>query len=337
MGYRAEKLKVERQIKLLKRILLSILLVCILALCIFSAFVPPKTWKYRVSLPKVSKCPQGSVRIHFLDVGQGDATLIELPDGKVVLIDGGDGSSTAKRTLIRYINALKIDKIDHLIVTHTDADHCGGLYTLLEQKRVLNAYLPPSFSETDGAYAKFYAALLKTDCERYTASRALQITGGATADSTQYNLFFVYPQTLSTEQETEDTDANASSAVVWLDYHNCNVLFMGDAPAETEAQILLEASLGILPSNGMDLSGTEILKVSHHGSGDSTTAAFLEYLNAKEAVISCGAGNVYGHPDEGTLQRLQEAGASVHRTDTDGTIVATIDQNGRYTITKSKN
>lgn len=164
----------------------------------------------------------------------------------------------------------------------------------------------------------------------------MQITGGLREDNTKYTLRFVYPQALSTGEATGFGDSNENSAVVLLDYHNCKTLFMGDAPAAVEEQILLESGLGILQKSGLDLSGTDILKVSHHGSGNATTAAFLEYLGVQDAVISCGEGNLYGHPDAGTLQRLNEAGVTTHRTDREGTIVVTIDQNGHYTITKNK-
>ena len=137
MGYRAEKMRVEKKLKLLKRILLGILLLIILALCIFSVIVPPASWKYYVGLPQVTSAQEGELRVHFLDVGQGDCTLVELPDGKVMLIDGGDGSGASNKNLLRHLNALKIEVIDYLIVTHTDADHCGNtLYGCLQYERV---------------------------------------------------------------------------------------------------------------------------------------------------------------------------------------------------------
>ena len=112
MGYSAEKNKVEKKIRILKLVLLGILLVCILGLCIFSVFVPPNTWKYRVKQPNISARAEGEMRIHFLDVGQGDATLVELPDGKMMLIDGGDGSAKATKSMLRYLYALDIAYLD---------------------------------------------------------------------------------------------------------------------------------------------------------------------------------------------------------------------------------
>lgn len=340
MGYRAEKLNVERKEKLLKRILLCILLACLLGLCIFSAFVPPSSWKYRVSLPNVSKRMDGELRIHFLDVGQGDATLIELPDGKVVLIDGGDGSGAAKRTLIRYINALKIKKIDHLIVTHADRDHCGGLQTLLQQKKVRNAYLPPKFSMSETAYAKFYATLLKTDTIRNYSSRSLGNLGQATIETEYaYNFCFLYPDSMLVDGvingETEIIEDNEMSSVVWLEYQGVSAVFMGDAPADIETRLMTEDELGVFSSLGVRLTDTDVIKVSHHGSGSSTTAEFLKYIGAKDGIISCGVDNTYGHPAAETLERLAAAGVNVHRTDTEGTVMITITTDGKYTIEKS--
>ena len=106
MSYATEKEKIEAKIKIWKRILLGVLLFVLLGLCIFSAFVPANTWKYYVGLPKISRREAGQMRIHFLDVEQGDATLIELPDGKIMLIDGGNGTEKTAKKLLRYLNAL---------------------------------------------------------------------------------------------------------------------------------------------------------------------------------------------------------------------------------------
>ena len=140
MGYRAEKEKTERKKKLLKRVLLGILLLCIAGLSIFSAIVPPVTWKYYVNLPKIARRADGELRIHFIDVGQGDCTLVELPDGKTMLIDGGNSKKSTEKKVLRHLNALKINTIDYLIVTHADVDHCGGLNEVVKYKKVVNAY-----------------------------------------------------------------------------------------------------------------------------------------------------------------------------------------------------
>ena len=339
MGYRAEKQKTENKIKIFKRVLLGILLFLILGACIFSAFIPPNKWKYNVGLPKVGKRKTGEMRLHFIDVGQGDATLIELPDGKHVLIDGGGGSSAATKSLLRYLNALKITKIDYLVVSHADGDHCGGLKAVLSQVDVFNAYLPPSFGSEDIKYAEFYAELMKTDCEVVYSSRAIANIGSAdNGVNGGYTLSFLSPTSIMLEDiingESELTDDNLLSSVIWLDYQGVSTLLMGDAPYKIEEELLSHDDLGVFEKRGVDLSSTEILKVSHHGSGNATSSEFLQYLNAKEGIISCGEGNTYGHPDPSVLTRLTSAGVNVYRTDQDGHICITVSQNGEYMVKK---
>ena len=150
MGYRAEKEKIEKKLRIVKIVVLCVALALVVGLCVFSAFCPPAQWKYYVNKPEVAKRSAGEMRIHYLDVGQGDCTLVELPDGKVVLIDGGDSTERTAETILRYLNALKIKTIDYLIVTHTHSDHCGALQKVVEQKKILNAYLPAAKPEKAG-------------------------------------------------------------------------------------------------------------------------------------------------------------------------------------------
>ena len=335
MGYRAEKMRVEKKLKLLKRILLGILLLIILALCIFSVIIPPSSWKYYVGLPQVTVAQEGELRVHFLDVGQGDCTLVELPDGKVMLIDGGDGSGTSNKNLLRHLNALKIDVIDYLIVTHTDADHCGGLRELLRYKKVLNAYLPPLSPEKGYTYAEFYAALVKTETRRFYASRSVSLVGGA---KTPYKIEFLSPLPADVSDiisgELEVDDEHKYTSVVWLDYMDVSVLFTGDIPMSLEEELMLDDRLGLFEDKGVRLSETEILKVSHHGSASSTGAELIEYLGVQDAIISCGKDNAYGHPSADTLARLDNAGVTTYRTDLSGDILLTIGADGNYCIEK---
>lgn len=329
MGYRAEKIKVEKKIRILKLILLGILLVCVLGLCIFSAFVPPNTWKYRVKTPNVRAKGVGEMRIHFLDVGQGDSTLIEFPDGKTMLIDGGDGSSAATKSILRYLHALDIEYLDYLVVTHADADHCGGLAEVLKQKQVGVVYLPPSKPETDNAYAKFYATMLEEGCKHVYSSRE-SVEIGQTEATTEYpyTVSFLYPysKTVSdvTTGELVPEDENENSAVIWLDYHGVSALFTGDMSAEMEQGLLRDCALGLLGNEKLALNSTEILKVAHHGSNGASSKDFLQYLGVETAVISCGKGNAYGHPAHETLGRLSAVGAETYRTDLDEHVMITV-------------
>ena len=343
MGYRAEKEKKEEQRKMLKRISLGILLVCLVGLSIFSAFIPPDTWKYHVGKPNIGKRKAGEARIHLLDVGQGDSSLLELPDGKVMLIDGGDYRASTQRAVLRYLNALKIDVIDYLVITHADEDHCGSLDVVLKYKKVLNAYLPPTFPADGTEYAEVYEALTKEKCNLFYTSRRSAVLDGAYGENT-YALSFLSPyyadvqDVLQEGESTQDGDkGNAMSAVVYFDYQGVGALFAGDIGAETEKTIMRDDSeLDSFSLRNFDLTSTEILKVAHHGSQYSTSAEWLNYLNVETAVISCGKGNAYGHPTQEVLSRLQVQRADVWRTDIDGNVVITISQTGQYSVKRIK-
>lgn len=333
MGYRAEKLKIEKQIKILKRVALCVLFLIIASLCIFSAFVPPESWKYYVAKPKVGKRRAGELRLHFIDVGQGDATVIEFPDGKTMLIDGGDGSGSAEKSLMRYLNALKIKKLDYLVLTHADGDHCGGLDTVLKYKEVSAVYLPTSDPNTSQAYAEFYTQLAEEDCRRFYVNKSVALDNEK--GKYPYKVRFLHPYTSETEKKTEtektEADENANSAVIWIEYNGFQALFMGDAPQEVETSILYDAD-NYFEKQGVSLSDVELLKVSHHGSEYATGAEFLSHLHLEKAVISCGKGNEYGHPNDSVLNRLQTASVEVWRTDLQGHILATVHSGEDYKV-----
>ncbi len=327
MGYREQKRIAEEKKNRLKRIALCIFIFLIIAGVIFSCFVPPESWKYYFDTPKVGKRKAGELRIHYVDVGQGDCSIIELPDGKIMLIDGGDGTKRTKKRVMRYLNGLKVDTIDYLLVTHTDNDHCGSLEEVFRYKKVLNAYLPPSFDgDDDVEFAETYAAAVKSDCVLRAPSRYINLSG---TGETPYVLTFLYPHADETESGYGGNDA---SSVVWLDYHGVSALFCGDASSTVEAKLMAEDGLGFFDSRGVRLQETEILKVAHHGSDESTCAEFLSYLHLQDAIISCGKDNPYFHPAEAVLDRLSAVGATAHRTDRLGNIVVTVTADGEYSV-----
>ncbi len=296
----------------------------LVSVLLFSFFVPPESWKYYVSTPKVGKRKAGELRIHFIDVGQGDSTLIELPDGKVMLIDGGE--EDAKKNLLRYLNALEIEKIDYLLVTHTDGDHCGSLEEVFRYKKVVNAYMPLTFENTATEYAQTYEAAVREKCKIFPPTRAVDLS----SQTGNYTLRFLYPYEEEHLGEGARTEEDPS-AVVWLDYMGTSALFGGDMSGEVERWLVSMDGLGLLPEN-VALSSTEILKVAHHGSGSSTCSELLEYIHAKMAVISCGKDNPYKHPSGSTLERLAAYGVESYRTDMQGHILLTVAPTGEYRL-----
>ena len=338
MGYAKEKRKVEDKKRKIKIVLFAIVVLLIIAFCVFACVCPPSEWKYRVKKPDISKRADGELRIHFVSVGQGDATIVELPDGKIMLIDGGNATEQSEKALLRYLNALKVDYIDYLVVTHADSDHCGGLAEVLAYKEVGMAYLPLIGDETDEDYATFYSALVKAGCDYATAKPPN--TGephtnlSDTSGKYPYSLVFIYPDNALVDGiEPMPTDDNAISSVLWLDYQGVSVLFTGDSTIETETRLMMNDWGGVHANYGVDIKSTEILKVAHHGSDTSTSEEFVQYLeNLQTAVISCGGNNPYRHPSISVCERLQSVGAKVYRTDIDGHIMITVTKSGIYSV-----
>ena len=324
MGYEAEKRKVERKIKKLKIIAMLVAILVLGLLCLLSAWYPMETWKYYFALPKTGTRQAGEMRVHFLDVGQGDCEIIELPDGKIMLIDGGADDESATR-IMRYLNALKVDTIDYLLITHADGDHCGGLQKVVRYKEIKQAFLPLADATENEAYAAVYAEIVEKGCKWEYAARSIDLSASG---EFSYTLCFLYPYTLQAETATSN---NESSAVVWLDYLGASVLFTGDAPIETEEKLMRDHRLGLLKEKVM-LTETELLKVAHHGSADSTSLSFLEYLGVEQAVISCGANNLYGHPTTEVLSALSIQSVETFRTDERGHLVWTVSQTGDYVL-----
>lgn len=333
MGYAAEKKTSEEKWKKIKRIIFCVLAVLLLALAVFSAIVPMGSWKYYFNLPTVDKRQEGELRIHYIDVGQGDATLIELPDGKIMLVDGGNGSTPATDSLMRYMNALNIQTIDYLVATHTDGDHCGGLETVLVYKQVNRAFLPVvSERTTSDSYARFYSALVKEKgCSYEHFSRSIALGKSVDHPDCPYTLSFLYPAIEQVEAGAPPSQSNLASAVFWLDYNGVSALFSGDVPQEVESQLIDYDKAGVLWGE-VALNSTEIYKVAHHGSASSSSYAFLEYLHAQTAVISCGKDNAYGFPSASVCQSLNDLYLQTYRTDLQGSICVTVKQNGTYTV-----
>ncbi len=317
MGYEAEKNAIDRKIRRIKRIVFIALACVIAALCILGVVYDKTEWKYRVALPKTGARSTAEMRIHFIAVGQGDATVVELPDGKILLADGGNGSGDSNKAVLRHLNALKVETIDYLFLSRVEAACFGGLNEVLRYKRVNTAYLPQSESESV-SYISFLSALRGVGAEIKTADRSVHISQNG------YAISVLYPVTLS--------ETASKSAVVWLGYKGVHTLLASPVTTAIESELTEQDGVfDAFSARGVDLSETDILKVAVHGGAEATGAEFLNYLGVRTAIVSCASGN-NARPAATVISALKTAGVKTYRTDRDGSVIVTVKADGAYTV-----
>lgn len=248
--------------------------------------------------------------VHFIDVGQGDAILVQAPSGATMLVDGGP--RTAGQKIVSYLKQAGVSSIDIVVATHPHEDHLGGLLDVLNNFTVKRVF-DPGYPHTTLTYQKFLEAIDTKNIGFTIAQRGNKINLSPELDIT-----ILHPGSTM-------ASINNNSIVLKIKYGKVDYLLTGDAETEAE-NVMLENSRQLLPS--------QILKVGHHGSRTSTDIAFLRAVNPEVAVIMVGAGNSYGHPYSETLQKISNAGVDIYRTDIHGDIVIT--SNGQsYSINNS--
>ncbi|MDE6911403.1 MAG: MBL fold metallo-hydrolase, partial [Lachnospiraceae bacterium] len=252
----------------------------------------------RTSGARAESVETGSMEVHFLDVGQGDATLI-MCDGHSMLIDAGD--YTKATAIQNYLKKQKINKLDYLIFTHPDSDHIGGAPVIITKFDVDKVFLS-NFEKDNKTYQKMIQALDNKHL-KYTTPKV----------GTQYTLGTA-KITILAPNDSYDNPNDASIALTVAHGGN-KFLFTGDAEENAEKDIL---------ANGIDVSA-DVYKAGHHGSRTSTSQEFFKAVDPSYAVISCGTDNSYGHPHAETMNTFRMNGVDVYRTDEEGTIVAVSD------------
>lgn len=340
MNYETKKEEEKKKRRRKAAIVFAVIGVLIVALCAVNFFMPVDTWKYRVNLPKTSARQEGELRVHYLNVGQGDATIIELPDGRNILVDGGSGEAETTTEILRYLNALKIEKLYAIVLTHVQS--AGALSEILEIKGAEYAYMPKIYNySVDSDYAALCTSLNKS------ATKEIYIELGERIYSdgdTPYSITFLSPSKTSNpsceyeeinDGEFGEEELNDASAVFLLEYAGVRVLFTGRASERIEKKLMRSDKLGVWRQGVMKdvYLKADVLKVADYGDNASSCAEFLEYIEAKNAVISYAADNAYGYPHEGTIERLEAIGAKIYKTATDGTILLTVSENGEYKLT----
>lgn len=249
-------------------------------------------------LPGDDVLPAGSTfSIHFIDVGQADAALVEC-DGHYMLIDGGNKADS--NVVYTVLKNAGVTHLDIVVGTHAHEDHIGGIPGAFNYASADLTLCPVTSYDSDAF----------TDFARYAIEKGGGITVPAVGDT--YPLGSAEVRILGVNG---GSDTNDTSIVLKIQYGDTSFLFAGDAEREAEQAIL---------NSGADLSAT-VLKVGHHGSDTSTTYPFLREVMPTYAIISVGTGNSYGHPTDDTLSRLRDADVAVYRTDLQGDIFATSD------------
>lgn len=248
----------------------------------------------------------GDMRAHFIDVGQGDCTFIELGNGMTMLIDAGNPGNGSE--IVEYIKDLQYSDIDIVVATHPHDDHIGGMATVLDSFEVGKMYMPEK-EHTTNSFDRMLDEIEENDIELIPAKSGTNILESGYIDI----------DILSPVKDSY-SNLNNYSAVVRLTYNETVFLFMGDAEQQVENSII---------DSDID---ADVLKVGHHGSESSSSKKFIEAVSPKVAVISCGLNNKYGHPDDITLQTLENAGAEVVATDINGTIIVQADMHKKIKV-----
>ncbi|RJR15128.1 MAG: DNA internalization-related competence protein ComEC/Rec2 [Nitrospiraceae bacterium] len=254
---------------------------------------------------------ENKLGVTFLDAGQGDASVVELPDGKVMLIDGSTLEPDMGRMVIApYLWAKGTGRIDYMVVSHTHPDHYGGLVYVLEHFDVGEIWFNGMIS--DDAKVLFQSAAL-----RGVPNRILK--RGDVLEGARYRIYVFHPYEDFYAASTSEQYAtqNNDSLVLKVETDSASVLFTGDIENEAEADILHLGSR----------LRSDIIKVPHHGGRSSSSEGFINAVSPEIAVISAGRRNSYGHPHKDTLGRYEKAGATVFRTDINGAV--TITGNGK--------
>lgn len=248
---------------------------------------------------------QSKFQVHYIDVGQGDCSLV-ICDGKTLLIDAGENGHETE--VINYLRSLGIEKLDYIIATHQHSDHIGGLPEVIEEFGMDNIIMPRLTQEqtpTNSTYKAFLKAV------QASGAKVIASKVGASYSLGSARFDILGPVTNDAE------DINSMSVIAKVTYGENTFLFTGDAETEEEKEVL---------ETGADLN-CDVLNVGHHGSYTSSSKDFLDAVTPEICVISCGAGNDYGHPHDKALNRIKKHTKEIYRTDICGSVV--IDSNGK--------
>lgn len=276
----------------------AVLLVAVLSLFLTKTFIPIDKVFEESGLRNTQQASADKMYVSFIDVGQGNCTLLRC-SGKAILVDSGEVG--AAQTVINYIKNLGIDELNCVLVTHPHTDHMGAMTKILYEFKIDDLIMPEIPEEiipTNKTYEKFLTAVSDN------AGNVIAAKPGETYSYGEMKLEIFAP--------LRDYDnLNDMSAVSRISYGDTSVMFTGDATTTVEKDLL---------KKNINYSAT-VLNVGHHGSKTSSSEAWLRAVNPKYAVICCGVNNDYGHPHSLITKRLEEFGIEYFETDLLGTIV----------------
>lgn len=250
--------------------------------------------------------------VHFIDVGQGSATLLQ-SENSGVLIDSGEREYGS--TVVDYIKSCGIEKLDYVVATHPHTDHIGGLLTVLKEVQVDNVIMPKIASENVPT-TKTYETFLELIAQKNI--RAIAAKYGKEYDIGRISLKILGPV-------EQNSDLNNMSVICLANVNSTTVLVSGDAE-KTEMRSVMNKNPNL---------SCDIMLMGHHGSKTSLEKSFLLSADPNTAIISCGLNNSYGHPNEETINYLKENGIDYYRTDINGNILIHC-YDGGYEITTQK-
>lgn len=310
------------------------------------------------------------IKIHFIDVGQADATLIEFPTGEIMLIDCGDTSESSHSKFVSYLSKINFSiedeekVLDYLILTHPDSDHIGGAEYIFENFKVKHCYRPDIYASNEelpedtslivqlydsenSRAAQLYANVIskiyeEEGCIVIKTVQELEISSvsynseTAETDISNWIINFYAPIVSELPYRTNDDYqrpiTNDYSPIFILSYLDKKIMFTGDASDKVEKAFINFYDDEMFSYIDFDI---DILKLGHHGSRYSTCEEFLNFVTPEYVIASVGANNQYKHPSSHTIERLNNYGIdtnSIYRTDLNGNIIIGVSKNGALSL-----
>lgn len=240
----------------------------------------------------IINCVNKQLEVHFIDVGQGDSCFIITPNHKTILIDGGGSTSNTfdvgEDTLIPYILDRGYKKIDYIFISHFDQDHVGGILPLLEELKVGQIFISKQ-EEISENYERFLKLVKQKNL------KVQEVKAGNKIIIDDVIFYILWP----IEKSIEENILNNNAMVMKLQYKDFSILFTGDIEAVAEKEILDKYR------NKLNILKSTVLKVAHHGSKSSSTEEFLKVVDSKVALIGVGENNMFGHPHNQVIERLE--------------------------------